>query len=100
MPRAAEVAHLDLSSGPVRDMIADLVAHGVAITSTLAVFEAFDGSRPPLEQRFLDAVTPEAALSYLELAGAGARRAELSRGGGAEEGTGIRVRFRAAPEAC
>jgi hypothetical protein len=38
----------------------------VAITSTLAVFEAFDGNRPPLEQRFLDAVTPEAALSYLE----------------------------------
>jgi len=61
----AEVAHLDLSSGAVRDMIADLVAHGVAVTSTLAVFEAFDGSRPPLEQRFLDAVTPEAALSYL-----------------------------------
>jgi len=47
-------------------MIADLVAHNVAITSTLAVFEAFDGSRPPLEKRFLDAVSPEAALSYLE----------------------------------
>jgi imidazolonepropionase-like amidohydrolase len=62
----AEIARLDLSSGPVLDMIADLVAHNVAITSTLAVFEAFDGNRPPLEQRFLDAVTPEAALSYLE----------------------------------
>jgi imidazolonepropionase-like amidohydrolase len=62
----AEIARLDLSSGPVLDMIADLVAHNVAITSTLAVFESFDGSRPPLEQRFLDAVTPEAALSYLE----------------------------------
>ncbi len=46
-------------------MIADLVKHRVAITSTLAVFEAFDGSRPPLEQRFLDAVSPEAAISYL-----------------------------------
>ena len=62
----AEIARVDLSSGPVLDMIADLVAHNVAITSTLAVFEAFDGNRPPLEQRFLDAVTPEAALSYLE----------------------------------
>ena len=60
-----EIARLDLTSGPVLDMIADLVAHNVAITSTLAVFEAFDGSRPPLEQRFLDAVTPEAAISYL-----------------------------------
>jgi imidazolonepropionase-like amidohydrolase len=62
----AEIAHLDLGSGPLLDMIADLVAHNVAITSTLAVFEAFDGNRPPLEQRFLDAVSPAAALSYLE----------------------------------
>ena len=61
----AEVARLDLTTGPVLDMIADLVAHNVAITSTLAVFEAFDGNRPPLEQRFLDAVGPEAAISYL-----------------------------------
>ena len=61
----AEIAQLDLSSGPMRDMIADLVAHNVAITSTLAVFEAFDGDRPPIEQRFLDAVTEEAAISYL-----------------------------------
>jgi imidazolonepropionase-like amidohydrolase len=61
----AEIARLDLTGAPVRDMIADLVAHHVAITSTLAVFEAFDGSRPPLEQRFLDAVTPQAAIAYL-----------------------------------
>ena len=61
-----EIARLDLTSGPLRDMVADLVAHNVAITSTLAVFEAFDASRPPLEDRFLEAVTPAAALSYLE----------------------------------
>jgi imidazolonepropionase-like amidohydrolase len=61
----AEIAHLDLNSVPVQDMIADLVKHNVAITSTLAVFEAFDGARPPLEQRFLDALTPEGAVSYL-----------------------------------
>jgi len=60
-----ELAHLDLDGAPVRDMIADLVRHNVAITSTLAVFEAFDGSRPPLEQRFLDALTPEAQVAYL-----------------------------------
>jgi hypothetical protein len=29
------------------------------------VCEAFDGGRPPLEPRFLDAVNPEAAISYL-----------------------------------
>jgi imidazolonepropionase-like amidohydrolase len=61
----AEIARLDIASAPVRDMIADLVKHNVAITSTLAVFEAFDGERPPVEQRFLDAVNPEAAISYL-----------------------------------
>jgi imidazolonepropionase-like amidohydrolase len=60
-----EVAHLDLNSAPVREMIADLVKHNVAITSTLAVFEAFDPDRPPVEQRFLDAVSPEAAINYL-----------------------------------
>ena len=60
-----ELARLDLESAPLRDMIADLVKHNVAITSTLAVFEAFDGQRPPLEERFLDALTPSAAISYL-----------------------------------
>jgi len=60
-----EVARLDLAAEPVSAMIADLVKHNVAITSTLAVFEAFDGSRPPVEQRFLDAVSHEAALNYL-----------------------------------
>jgi len=49
----------------VRGMIADLVKHNIAITSTLAVFEAFDGSRPPIVQTFLDALTPEAQVAYL-----------------------------------
>ncbi len=61
----SEMERLDISSQPVREMIADLVKHNVAITSTLSVFEAFDGSRPPVEQRFLDSVSPEAAVSYL-----------------------------------
>jgi len=60
-----EVAGLDLNSAPAREMIADLVRHHVAITSTLAVFEAFDGARPPVEPRFLDALSPEAAVNYL-----------------------------------
>jgi imidazolonepropionase-like amidohydrolase len=60
-----EVARLDLNSAPLREMIADLVQHNVAITSTLAVFEASDGQRPPPEQRFLDAVSPGAADNYL-----------------------------------
>ena len=69
-----EVARLDLNTAPVKEMIADLVKHNVAITSTLAVFEAFDGDRPPVEQRFLDAVSPEAAVSYLSCARPRSRR--------------------------
>ncbi len=61
----AEMAHLDIASAPVQATIASLVEHHVAITSTLAVFEAFDGSRPPLEQRFLDVLSPQGAESYL-----------------------------------
>lgn len=61
----ATIDRIDIDSQPVRDSIADLVAHHVAITSTLSVFEAFDSARPPLEQRFLDAVAPESAISYL-----------------------------------
>jgi imidazolonepropionase-like amidohydrolase len=60
-----DVARLDLNTPPVKEMIADLVRHNVAITSTLAVFEAFIGDRPPLEQRFLDAASAEAANNYL-----------------------------------
>ena len=60
-----EIARLDINSAPVKEMIADLVSHNVAITSTLAVFEAGDPERPPLEQRFLDATSTEAAANYL-----------------------------------
>jgi imidazolonepropionase-like amidohydrolase len=59
------LAKMDMLSAPVQDMIRDLVQRKVAITSTLAVFEAGQGDRPPLQQRMLDALTPQAAVSYL-----------------------------------
>lgn len=59
------VENLDLKSAAVQRMIHALVAHHVAVTSTLAVFEAFIPGRPPLEQRTLDAMSPQAAESYL-----------------------------------
>jgi imidazolonepropionase-like amidohydrolase len=46
-------------------MIRDLVARKVAVTSTLAVFEAFLPDRPPLQQRVLDALTADARTQYL-----------------------------------
>ncbi len=62
---------LDLDSAPVAEMIRDLVQHRVAITSTLPVFETFVANRPPLQQRVLDAMLPEARVDYL------ARRARI-----------------------
>jgi hypothetical protein len=40
---------LDVESAPVQKMIQELVNHHVAVTSTLAIFESFVGSRPELE---------------------------------------------------
>jgi imidazolonepropionase-like amidohydrolase len=64
---AQSVEHLDLGSAPARHMIDALVQHHVAVTSTLAVFEAGIPGRPPLQQRMLDAMSPQAAESYLAL---------------------------------
>jgi imidazolonepropionase-like amidohydrolase len=67
-PRAQTLktlAALDIESQPVQDMICDLVAHHVAVTSTLPVFETFVGPRPPLEDRVLDALAPELRSDYL-----------------------------------
>ncbi len=59
------VAKLDVESAPVQDMIRDLVRHHVAITSTLPVFETFVANRPPLQDRVLDAMLPQARIDYL-----------------------------------
>ena len=59
--------NVDIDSAPVQDMIRDLVAHHVAITSTLAVLETFVPNRPPIlkQARAEKALTPEAWSSYL-----------------------------------
>lgn len=70
-----KLADLDLTSDAVRASIRDLAAKGVAMTSTLAVFELFVPNRPPLEQRVLDAMSPEVRSEYL------ASRARLAEPG-------------------
>jgi imidazolonepropionase-like amidohydrolase len=65
---------LEVTNGPIHEMIRDLVAHHVAITSTLPVFETFVPNRAPLDARILDAMLPEARISYLR------RRALISDG--------------------
>ncbi len=59
------VETLNLQAPEAQRMIHTLVSHHVAITSTLAVFEAFIPGRPPLEERILQAMSPEAARHYL-----------------------------------
>jgi imidazolonepropionase-like amidohydrolase len=56
---------LDIKSAPVQQTIHDLVQHHVAITSTLAVFDASAPHRPPLDQRLLDVLTPQGAVTYM-----------------------------------
>jgi imidazolonepropionase-like amidohydrolase len=58
-------ASLDINGSQVQELIRDLVSHHVAVTSTLPVFEAFLPGRPPLQKRVLDAMSAEAAQSYL-----------------------------------
>src|SRR5256886_11575690 len=65
---------LEVTSGPIHEMIRDLVAHHVSVTSTLPVFETFVPNRAPLDARVLDAMLPEARISYLR------RRALISDG--------------------
>jgi imidazolonepropionase-like amidohydrolase len=60
------ISKLDVQSGPVHDMIQDLVQHHVAITSTLPVFETFVPGRPPIQQRLLDALSPDARGEFLK----------------------------------
>ncbi|MBV9294333.1 MAG: amidohydrolase family protein [Acidobacteriaceae bacterium] len=61
----ASIQDLDLKGQAAQKMIHALVDHKVAVTSTLAVFDAMIPGRPPLEERMLDAMSPEAAESYL-----------------------------------
>ncbi len=65
-PQAAAKALLsvDIRSKPMQEMIHDLVAHHVAVTSTLPVFETSVPGRAPLDTRVLDArVSDNAATS-------------------------------------
>lgn len=61
--------NVDIESAPVQAMIRDLVAHHVAVTSTLAVFEVSVPNRPSLKkmQRTKDALSLEGWSTYLRV---------------------------------
>lgn len=66
-PRSMRTSLLEVDmDGPdVQRTIREMVDNDVALTSTLAVYELSFPDRPPLEQRTLDALAPEAREEYL-----------------------------------
>ncbi len=63
----SRTAFLALTPGSpqVSDLFQTLIQHHVAITSTLPVMEAYSSDRPPLQQRVLDVMSPQAQAAYL-----------------------------------
>jgi imidazolonepropionase-like amidohydrolase len=56
---------LEADGTQMQELFRFLVEHHVAITSTLPVFELNVPGRPPLQTRVLDAMAPQAKVSYL-----------------------------------
>lgn len=63
------VRNVEIGSAPVQEMIRDLVAHHVAVTSTLAVMEVTVANRPPMaeEARAAKALAPQGWTTYLKV---------------------------------
>lgn len=68
-PSSAEIAasweKLEVDSKPVQDLIRELVARKVAITSTLPVFEQFVATRPVLSKQQMAMMSAESLRSHL-----------------------------------
>lgn len=62
---AVAASKLDVEGPEIQTTIKDLVAHHVAITSTLPVFEQFVASRPNVPQKVLDSLSDDARKAYL-----------------------------------
>ncbi len=61
----ATLAKMDVEGPQIQETIHDLVAHHVAVTSTLAIFETFVPNRPPLQERVMETLLPEEQIQYL-----------------------------------
>jgi imidazolonepropionase-like amidohydrolase len=61
----AVVTNLTPESPPLRELFQFLIQHHVAVTSTLPNIEAYSSDHPPLQQRVLDAMSPQAQAGYL-----------------------------------
>ena len=63
----ARVGAASMSSDTARSAIAAMVAKGVGMTSTLAVYEPFFPNRPTKDERTLEAMSPEVRDAYLKM---------------------------------
>ena len=61
----ARLLEVDLEGPEVQATFRDMIDHGVAMTSTLAIYETFVPNRPPLEERVLELMAPEVRAEYL-----------------------------------
>jgi imidazolonepropionase-like amidohydrolase len=61
----AHFVALDTASAEAQELFRTLIEHHVAITSTLPGVEAYSSDRPPLQQRVLDVMSPQAQAGYL-----------------------------------
>lgn len=99
-PAGASIAQVEVDGPDVRATIEALVKAKVAVTSTLAVFEAFIAGRPPIEERFLDALSEPAAISYLAARGEGDRCCQRVVKKGDAVRAGVREGGRPADDEC
>jgi hypothetical protein len=63
---AQELIKMRVTDAPIQETIRDLVAHQVAVTSTLPVFELFVPDKVPLQPRVLEAMSQQARSQFLE----------------------------------
>jgi imidazolonepropionase-like amidohydrolase len=71
------LAKLDVEGPQIQETIHDLIAHHVAVTSTLAIFESFAPNRPPMSELMREraALLPDAWGSFMTTRAAIAQRA-------------------------
>jgi len=60
------VSLASMTSDTAKSVIQKMVAKGVGMTSTLAVYEMFFANRPVKDERTLEAMAPEVRAAYLE----------------------------------
>jgi imidazolonepropionase-like amidohydrolase len=93
LPQAEQAAAIDTANPAMRALIADLVARGVAVTSTLAIFETFVPGRPLPEG--LELLQPALREAYVRrhsaLAGRTSPYGALFRAGMAAEVAFVRA---------